>query len=80
MENISDLLKTKIPQEPPQLQALKSYVLEHHGEVIQCSISQTAYTISIPNASLASTLHMETPKIIEECNLDKKLFIRIVHF
>jgi hypothetical protein len=80
MENISDLLQAKKPQEPPQLLALKAYVLEHHSEVIQCSMSQTAYTISVPNASLASTLHMETPKIIEHCNLDKKLFIRISHF
>ena len=80
MDNISDLLKAKKPQEPPQLQALKSYVLEHHGEIIKCSVSQSGYIISVPNASLASTLHMETPKIIQQCNLDKKLFIRIAHF
>jgi folate-binding Fe-S cluster repair protein YgfZ len=77
---MSDLLKTKKPQEPPQIHALKAYVLEHHNQVIQCSMSNSGYSISVPNASLASTLHMETPKIIKECNLDKKLFIRIAHF
>ena len=80
MDNISDLLKAKKPDEPPQLQALKAYVLENHNEVIKCSVSQSGYSISVPNASLASTLHMETPKIIEACNLNKKLFIRIGHF
>lgn len=80
MDNISDLLKAKKPEEPPQIKALKSYVLLHHKEIIQCSVSQSGYSISVPNASLASTLHMETPKIIKECNLDRKLFIRIGHF
>ena len=80
MDSINNLLKAKKPQEPLQLQALKTYVLAHHGEVIKCSVSQSGYSICVPNASLASTLHMETPKIIEECSLDKKLFIRIGHF
>jgi hypothetical protein len=77
---MQDLLKSKKPSEPPQLTAMKTYVLENHGQVIKCSMSYSGYTIIAPNASLASTLHMETPKIIESCNLDKKLFIRIGHF
>lgn len=80
MDSINDLLNAKKSQEPPQIQALKSYVLDYHKEVIKCSMSQSGYSITVPNASLASTLHMETPKIIKECNLDKKLFIRIGHF
>jgi hypothetical protein len=77
---MKDLLSSKRPSEPPQLQAMKDYVLSNHGEVIKCSVSQFGYTLIAPNASLASTLHMETPAIILECGLDKKLFIRIGHF
>ena len=80
MDSIADLMKAKKPDEPPQLQAMKNYVKVHHDEVIKCSVSQFGYSMTVPNASLASTLHMETPKIIEECQLDKKLFIRIGHF
>ena len=80
MDNLSDLLRAKKPQEPPQFQALKKYVLDHHNQDSKVSQSHLGYSLYVPNASLASTLHMEVPKIIAECNLDKKLFIRIGHF
>jgi hypothetical protein len=80
MDSMQDLLNVKKPQEPPQLLAMKNYVLENHNQVIKCRVSQFGYTIIAPNAVLASILHMETPKIIEKCELDKKLFIRIGHF
>ena len=80
MDSMQDLLNSKKPQEPPQISAMKDYVFENHNQVVKCSVSQFGYTMTVPNASLASTLHMETPKIIACCNLDKKLFIRIGHF
>jgi len=80
MDSIADLMQAKKPNEPPQLQALKDYASKHHNIVIKCSVSQFGYQLIVPNASLATTRHMETPKIIEECQLDKKLFIRIGHF
>jgi hypothetical protein len=80
MDSMQDLLKNKKPQEPPQISAMKAYVFENHNQMVKCSMSHFGYTIIVPNASLASTLHMETPKIIESCSLDKKLFIRIGHF
>ncbi len=80
MDSLEDLLKSKKPQEPPQITALKKYVEVHHGEKSQVAVTHLGYSLTVPNASLASTLHMEVPKIILECNLDKKLFIRIGHF
>jgi hypothetical protein len=80
MDNLGDLLQAKKPQEPPQLQALKQYVMTHHNQESKAAQSTLGYSLTVPNASLASTLHMEVPKIIQECNLDKKLFIRIGHF
>lgn len=80
MNSIEELIKSRTPQEPHQLQAIKKYVMTHHGEEIKCTITQRGYSITVANASLASTLQMETPKIIETCQLDKKLFIRIGHF
>lgn len=77
MDNLFDLLQVKKPNEPPQLKALREYVKNNHGENIQASTSQFGYTITVPNAPLASDLRMEVPKIRIECNLDKKLFIRI---
>jgi hypothetical protein len=77
MDSIADLMQQKKPNEPPQLRALREYVKTNHGADIKTAISQFGYTITVPNAPLASTLRMETPKIRIACNLDKKLFIRI---
>lgn len=80
MDSLSDLIKAKSPQEPPQVVALKNYVKTHHASDSKVTISHLGYNLTVPSASLASVLHMEVPKIIEECALDKKLFIRIGHF
>jgi hypothetical protein len=80
MDSIAELMKAKQPSEPPQLQAMKTYIFENHHQIVRCSVSQFGYSIIVPNASLASTLRMETPQIIAACGLDKKLFIRIGHF
>lgn len=79
MDSISDLLQSKRPQEPPQLLALRDYVEKHHSSKSQTGISQLGYSLTVPSAPLASTLRMELPQIQKECNLDKKLFIRIGH-
>jgi len=80
MDSISDLLQSKKPQEPPQLLALREYVKNHHDSESKSGVSHLGYSLTVPNASLASTLQMEIPKIQTECNLEKKLFIRIAHF
>ncbi len=77
MDSIADLMSAKRPDEPPQLKALREYVLTNHGEKIKTAVSQFGYTITVPNAPLASTLRMEVPQIRVACGLDKKLFIRI---
>ena len=77
MDSIADLIKSKAPNEPPQIKALKSYVLKHHKMTVQVSITQLGYSLTVPNGMLATTLQMEMPKIQTECGLDKKLFIRI---
>jgi hypothetical protein len=76
VEEIKDLLSSRSP-EPPQLKALRDYVKNNHDTVAKASVSQLGYSISVSSAPLASDLRMEIPKIVKECNLDKKLFIRI---
>jgi len=80
MDSISDLLEVSKPDLPPQIKALKFYIRKHHGIEVQCSINKLGYTITVPDGMIATTLRMEMPAIIQECDLDKKLFIRIGHF
>ena len=80
MDSIADLMKSKAPPEPPQFKALRDYVQKYHNESVKISVSHMGYNMTVSNGMLASTLQMEMPRIQFECNLDKKLFIRIGHF
>jgi hypothetical protein len=80
MDSIANLLQTTRSQEPPQLLAIKEYVKIHHNIDVKTAVTSLGYTVTVPVATLATTLRMEIPKIEKECSLDKKLFIRIGHF
>lgn len=77
MDSLTDLLKTKKPQEPPQVSALKKYVHDNHRVEITVRVSPKHYLITVPGAGIAQKLRIETAKIVEECELDKRLVIHI---
>ncbi len=77
MDTIADLLARKQPKEPPQVVALKEYVRSNHGVEISVRVNTSHYLILVPTAALAHRLRVETFKIIETCELDKKLVIHI---
>jgi len=80
MDALKDLLPKNRPSKPPQLAALQAYVAKNYNQRVSTSVSRLGYTLTVPNAPLATTLQMEMPKLIVACNLDKKLFIRIGQF
>lgn len=77
MDAISDLLGKKAPQEPPQVAALKQYVLDNYGEDSKVSINPNYYRITVTSAALAGRLRLEAVEIQASCKLDKKLVIQI---
>jgi len=79
MDSIGDVVQRKNIQEPPQVTALKQYVHKNHGASITVKTAPKHYLITVPGASLAGTLRLETARIIEECSLDKRLVIHIGH-
>lgn len=80
MESIASTIQKRPRDEPPQLEALRSYVMVHHETHVQTAVSAMGYSITVPNAQLATILRMELPQIQAACLLDKKLFIRIGYF
>ena len=77
MDSMDELLKIRKPQEPPQVTALKEYAKKNHNTDIQVRINANNYLISVPGAALAHKFRIETPRIVEECGLDKRLVIHI---
>lgn len=77
MEEIRELLKGKVPQEPPQIAALKRYAQDTHGLDIPVYATARSYMIKVPNGALAYKFRLETIQITQICNLDKRLVIHI---
>lgn len=77
MDSLSDLVNKKLPQEPPQVAALKDYVKNNYGESAAVSVNPKFYRIRVASASLAGRLRMDTIQITKECELDRKLVIQI---
>ena len=77
MDSMQDLLKSKTPSEPPQVLALKKYAQEFHNAKINVRVSKTHYLITVPSASLAHIFRIETARITQHCDLDRRLVIHI---
>ena len=77
MDDLQKMLQSRQPKEPPQVVALKKYAKTHHGVDIAVRVSKKSYLITVPGASLAHIFRVETAKIVESCNLDKRLVIHI---
>lgn len=77
MDPLSDLLKNKAPNEPPQVTALKKYAKNKHNANISVRVSKSHYLITVPSAGLAHKMRIETSQITTECDLDKRLVIHI---
>ena len=77
MDSLGDVFQQKNIHEPPQVAALKKYVQENHDATITVKSAPKYYLITVPGASLAGTLRLETAQIMKDCSLDKRLVIHV---
>lgn len=78
MDSIADMLKSRnVPQEPEESRLLKAYVHKYYQIMPHVVLTEFHLTLVVPNAALAGTLRLELPRMISECNITKKLHIRI---
>ena len=78
MESLEDMLaKRTTPQEPEESRLLREYVLSKYNVHTQVLSGPHNITLVVPNASLASTLRLEMPTMLQACRITKKLHIRI---
>ena len=78
MESLEDMLaKRSAPQEPEESRLLREYVQTKYNVSTQVMSGPHTITLVVPNASLASTLRLEMPTMMQACRITKKLHIRI---
>jgi len=77
MDSLGDLLKGRVPQEPPEVIAAKRYIADHFQAASSVTLQSNALVITVASASLAGTLRMQMPKLQAACKTDKRLIFRI---
>ena len=77
MDNLSDILARKDFDEPPEIGIIKRYVMEHYGASVSVRVQPKVLIIYAQNASLVSTLRLQTLQLQRACQTDKTLVFRI---
>ncbi len=78
MQQISDLLGARAPEEPEQMQKIKQFVKDTLGFTPRVQQSSSGFTVLVPSSAEAMQLRFQTVALKTACDLGKhKLFIRI---
>lgn len=76
-DSLFDILSHKDFSEPPELVAIKGYIKEHFKVDAEVMNRDFDIIITVPSASLASTLRFHVVKLQRTANTKKRLVIRI---
>lgn len=77
MDSLNNILINRNFDEPPESVAIKRYISDNYRVDSVVMVRQNDIVITVPNASLASTLRLQAPEIKKACFTDKRLTIRI---
>lgn len=78
MNSLNDILGQKNFDEPPEVAAIKKYVLDTFHTEVSVLVRERDLVVTVPSAALANTLRLRSPEIKRRCQLDKRLLFRII--
>ncbi len=76
-DSLGSLLNGKF-QQPPEIEALKSYIKNEYKTEAKVLITERQIIVSVPSAALAGTLQMQSPKLQTVAGTKKRIMIRVV--
>lgn len=75
MDNIADLLANRIPNEPPEIRAIKDYVQQHFNQPANVMVREHDVVITVRSSALAGALRMRTPDLIQLLGSNSKQLV-----
>lgn len=76
-DSLGDILARRDLDEPAEVRLIKDYVRQHFKSEVGVTLGPRQIIISAPNAALAGTLRLHSRRMVEVCQTDKRLVIRI---
>ncbi len=77
MDSLQDILGKRNFDEPPEIEAIKTFIRKTFSSDVSVSVQAHSITITTASAGLAGSLRPLLHKLKKELDTDKKLFIRI---
>jgi hypothetical protein len=77
MDDLGTLLAGYRFEEPPQIEQIKAYVLEHLGVQSTIALRGDQFIVTVPDSASAGRLRMHGYAIEKKYSLPKRLIIRI---
>lgn len=76
-DSLFDILARKDFSEPPEIAAIKGYILEHFQVEAEVIVHEFDIIITVPSAALAGVLRFHARKLQTAAKTKKRLVIRI---
>lgn len=76
-DSITDILSSRNFAEPPEVKAIKDFVMAEVGITPSVSVNKTSFIVSMPSASAAGTLRFKLFQLQRQLGNQRKIIIRI---
>ena len=76
MNSLQDILGKKDFVAPDEIKLVKDYISRKYKSACSVQLQRDTIILKVPNSSLASTVRLEQNRLIETCQLKKRLVIR----
>ncbi|HEV2403445.1 MAG TPA: hypothetical protein VGS08_04555 [Candidatus Saccharimonadales bacterium] len=77
MDQLTDILRSRVPQEPPEIAAIKGYIWDNFQSPATILIQNERIVIAVESAALANTLRFRLTQLQSIAQTSKQLVFRI---
>lgn len=76
MDSLQEILGKRDFTPPDEIASVKEYIQRRYKSTSRVRVERDVIIVRVPSGGLAATLQLEQRRLIEACNLKKKLVIR----
>ena len=76
MDSLQEILGKRDFTPPDEIASVKEYIQRRYKSTSRVRVERDVIIVRVPSSGLAATLQLEQRRLIEACNLKKKLVIR----
>jgi hypothetical protein len=77
MESLQDILGSRDFVPPTEIELIQSYIERRYKAKCRVQVKKNGIIICVRSSALAGTLRMEQQRLVEDCQITKKIIIRI---